>query len=103
VDYHAAYGAIVLGHSYPPVVERVAEAIRENLLTGVGVTEAEVELARRLVAHVPSLEQVLVCNSGSEATYHALRLARAVTGRQRILKFQGCYHGFHDYVLRNNL
>ena len=66
-------------------------------------TEAEVALARKIVEHVPSAEQVVVCNSGSEATYHAIRLARGVTGRERIIKFQGCYNGFHDYVLRNVL
>jgi glutamate-1-semialdehyde 2,1-aminomutase len=103
IDYHAAYGAILLGHSHPVVNERVARAIRDRVLFGVGVTEAEVQLARGIVQHVPSAEQVVVCNSGSEATYHAIRLARGVTGREKIVKFQGCYNGFHDYVLRNVL
>ncbi|MGZ8647212.1 MAG: aspartate aminotransferase family protein [Solirubrobacteraceae bacterium] len=103
IDYHAAYGAIFLGHSHPAVIERVSLAMRETVLFGVGVTEAELQLARKIVRHVPSVEQVVVCNSGSEATYHALRLARGVTGRQKIVKFQGCYNGFHDYVLRNVL
>src|SRR3712207_505742 len=103
IDYHAAYGAIFLGHSHPAVTTRVAAAMKERVLFGVGVTRAELELARKIVEHVPSAEQVVVCNSGSEATYHAIRLARGVTGRQRIVKFQGCYNGFHDYVLRNVL
>jgi glutamate-1-semialdehyde 2,1-aminomutase len=103
IDYHAAYGAIFLGHSHPAVVERVRDAIGETVLFGVGVTEAEHRLARKIVEHVPSAEQVVVCNSGSEATYHAIRLARGVTGRPLIVKFQGCYNGFHDYVLRNVL
>src|SRR3954454_12891314 len=103
VDYHAAYGAIFLGHSHPAVTDRVSEAIRETVLFGAGVTRAEVALARKIVEHVPSAEQALVCNSGSEATYHAIRLARGVAGRQKILKFQGCYNGFHDYVLLNVL
>ncbi len=103
IDYHAAYGAIFLGHSHPAVTARVARAIEETVLFGVGVTEAEVALARKLVEHIPSVEQAVVCNSGSEATYHAIRLARGVTGRQKIVKFQGCYNGFHDYVLRNVL
>jgi glutamate-1-semialdehyde 2,1-aminomutase len=103
LDFHAAYGAILLGHSHPAVVGRVARAIEDRVLFGVGVTESEVELARKIVEHVPSAEQVVVCNSGSEATYHAIRLARGVTGRERIIKFQGCYNGFHDYVLRNVL
>ena len=62
-------------------------------------TEAELELARKIVRHVPSVEQVLICNSGSEATYHALRAARAVTGRQMTLRFASLYHGYHDAVL----
>jgi glutamate-1-semialdehyde 2,1-aminomutase len=103
VDYHAAYGAVFLGHSHPAVTERVSAAIRDTVLFGAGVTSAEVALARKIVEHVPSAEQALVCNSGSEATYHAIRLARGVTGREKILKFQGCYNGFHDYVLRNVL
>src|SRR5919204_2052223 len=103
VDYHAAYGAILLGHSHPAVVDRVSGAIRDTVLLGAGVTRAEVALARKIVEHVPSADQVVVCGSGSEATYHAIRLARGVTGRERIVKFQGCYNGFHDYVLRNVL
>jgi len=103
IDYHAAYGAIFLGHSHPAVTERVAAAMSERVLFGVGVTEAEVALARKIVEHVPSAEQVVVCNSGSEATYHAVRLARGVTGRQKLVKFQGSYNGFHDSVLRNVL
>ena len=103
IDYHAAYGAILLGHSYAAVNERVAEAARDTVLFGLGVTEAEVELARKVTGHWPSVGQIVVCNSGSEATYHAIRLARGVTGRQKIVKFQGCYNGFHDYVLRNVL
>jgi glutamate-1-semialdehyde 2,1-aminomutase len=102
-DYHAAYGAIFLGHSHPAVNERVTAAMRDTVLFGVGVTAAEVALATKIVEHVPSADQVVVCNSGSEATYHAIRLARGVTGRERIVKFQGCYNGFHDSVLLNVL
>src|SRR3954454_19998991 len=103
IDYHAAYGAIFLGHSHPAVTARVSHAIEETVLFGVGVTEAEVKLAEKIVEHVPSAEQVVVCNSGSEATYHAIRLARGVTGRQKLIKCQGSYNGFHDSVLRNVL
>jgi glutamate-1-semialdehyde 2,1-aminomutase len=101
LDYHAAYGAVFLGHSHPVVVRGVKSAIEEGVLFGVGATEAEIHLARKIVEHVPSVEKVLLCGSGSEATFNAIRLARAVTGRSRIIKFQGCYNGAHDYVLRN--
>lgn len=103
LDYHAAFGPIILGHCYPEVVNAVTNALRENDLYGVGTLEAEVALAKKLVHHIPSVEQVALCNSGSEATYHALRVARAHTGRTKIVKFQGCYHGWHDAVLRNVL
>ena len=103
IDYHAAYGAILLGHAHPQVVQSVADAIRDGVLFGLGVTEPEVELAERIVRHLPSAEQVLLCGSGSEATLHAIRLARAVTGRSKIVKFRGAYHGFHDYVARDYL
>ena len=101
IDYHAAYGAILLGHSHPAVNDRVRALMDDQILFGVGTTEVEVEVAEKLVRHVPCAEQAAMCNSGSEATFHAIRLARAATGRPRILKFQGLYHGFHDYVLRN--
>ena len=99
VDYHAAWGAILLGHADPDVVGRVQEAVEDLVLVGVSTTEGEVELATKLAEHVWSVDKVLLCNSGTEATFHAIRLARAVTGRERVIKFQGCYHGFHDYVL----
>jgi glutamate-1-semialdehyde 2,1-aminomutase len=103
IDYHAAYGAILLGHSYPEVVARVSAAIRERVLFAVGTTESEAALARKIVQHVPSAERVLFCGSGSESTLYAIRAARAVTGRSKVLKFQGCYNGFHDFVLRGDL
>ena len=103
IDFHAAYGAVFLGHGYPAVVRRVADAVERGVLYGVGVSEGEVALAERIARHVPCADQVLLCGSGSEATLHAIRLARAVTGRPKILKFQGGYHGFHDYVARNYL
>lgn len=101
LDYHAAYSAVVLGHAAPAVDDRVVSALKDGVLFGAGVTELEVAVAEKIVEHVPSVERVLLCNSGSEATYHAVRLARAATGRDLILKFQGCYHGVHDYVLLN--
>ncbi len=68
---------------------------------GVGVTEVEVELAERLCSLIPSVERVLLTETGSEATFHAIRVARAATGRRHVIKFQGCYHGWHDSVAMN--
>jgi glutamate-1-semialdehyde 2,1-aminomutase len=99
VDYHLAFGAIFLGHCYGPVQEAVKRAIDASDLFGVGITELECRAAEKIVQHVPSIEKVLFCNCGSEATYHAVRLSRAVTGRTKIVKFRGCYHGWHDYLL----
>lgn len=101
IDYQAAFGPPLLGHNHPVVNRRVAEAIEHSLLPGVGTIELEIEVARKVQRHVPSAQKVLLCNTGSEATYHAIRVSRAFTGRKKIIKFQGCYHGFHDYVLRN--
>ena len=88
LDYHAAFGPIILGHSYPEVIDSATRAMRDLDLFGVGVTESEVLLAQKLVQHIPSVDEVLLCNSGSEATYHAVRLARAATGRQKLLSFR---------------
>ncbi|MCC7017023.1 MAG: aspartate aminotransferase family protein [Rhodospirillales bacterium] len=101
LDYHAAFGPIILGHNHPVVNARVAASLNGVDLAGVGVAEAEIELARKLCRHVPGAEKALLCVTGSEATYNAVRVARAVTGRKKILKFQGCYHGWHDYVCMN--
>lgn len=97
-DYHLAFGPIVLGHGHPTVNEAVTNTIDEGVLYGTATTPLEVEVAERLVDLVPSAEQVNFCNSGTEATYHAIRLARAYTGNDRVIKFEGCYHGWHDYV-----
>jgi glutamate-1-semialdehyde 2,1-aminomutase len=101
LDYHAAFGPLILGHNHPRVNAAVHEVIERLDIIGAGVTDIEVELAETIARHVPSAERVLLANSGSEATYAALRLARAVTGRRSIVKFQGTYHGWHDAVLMN--
>jgi glutamate-1-semialdehyde 2,1-aminomutase len=101
IDYHGAFGPALLGHNHPAVRRRVCEALENGLLAGVGTTELEIALAAKIRRHIPSAQKVLLCNSGSEAVFHALRVARAVTRRPKIIKFQGCYHGIHDYVLRN--
>lgn len=101
LDYHAAFGPVILGHNNPAVNAAVHRAIDHLGIVGVGVTDIEVELAEKITSLVPSADRVLLTNSGSEATYAALRLARAVTGRNSIIKFQGTYHGWHDAVLMN--
>jgi len=103
LDYHAAWGPIILGHRHPHVTEKVNEAIRHWDLFGLGTTELEVQLSERICQHIPSAEMVLLCNTGSAATFHAMRVARAFTSRRKIIKFQGCFHGWHDYLLRNTL
>jgi glutamate-1-semialdehyde 2,1-aminomutase len=100
-DYHAAFGPPLLGHNDTDVDSAVARAARTVGLMGIGVTRIEVELAERIVELVPSVEQVLLTETGSEATFHAIRVARAATGRRHIVKFQGCYHGWHDSVAMN--
>ncbi len=100
-DYHSAFGPPLLGHNDPDVDAAVASTARSVGLMGVGVTEIEVELAERLVELVPSIERVLLTETGSEATFHALRVSRAATGRRHVIKFQGCYHGWHDSVAMN--
>lgn len=100
-DYHAAFGPPLLGHNDPDVDGAVAAVGRSVDNMGVGVSRVEVELAEKLVHHVPSLEKVLLTSTGSEATFHALRVSRAATGRRHIVKFQGCYHGWHDSVAMN--
>ncbi len=101
LDYHAAFGPIILGHNHPRVNAAVAEAMGRLDIIGTGVTDIEVELAELLSRHIPCAERILLTNSGSEATYAAIRLARAVTGRNKLIKFQGTYHGWHDAVLMN--
>ncbi|HEX4215924.1 MAG TPA: aspartate aminotransferase family protein [Candidatus Dormibacteraeota bacterium] len=100
-DYHAAFGPPILGHNDPDVDRAVAETSRRLDLPGVGVTPAEIELAELIVELVPSAEQVLLTSTGSEATFQAIRLARVATGRRLMIKFQGCYHGWHDSVAMN--
>ena len=101
LDYHAAFGPLILGHNHPAVNAAVRDITTRLDIIGVGVTDIEVELAEKLCQLIPSAERVLLTNSGSEATYAALRLARAVSGRHTIIKFQGTYHGWHDAVLMN--
>ncbi|MFG2167949.1 aspartate aminotransferase family protein [Micromonospora chersina] len=100
-DYHAAFGPPLLGHNDPDVNAAVTEAGKRLDLCGVAVTDGEIQLAETLAELIPSIEKVLLTSTGSEATFHALRVARAATGRRLVVKFQGCYHGWHDSVSLN--
>jgi glutamate-1-semialdehyde 2,1-aminomutase len=98
IDYVCTWGPSILGHAAPQVVEAVIE--RARLGTSYGIPNPlEVELARLICAWVPSVEKVRMCNSGTEATMSCLRLARGFTGRDKIVKFEGCYHGHSDALL----
>jgi glutamate-1-semialdehyde 2,1-aminomutase len=101
VDYHCAFGANMLGHCHPAIRDRVYAVSERIDLVGAGILDLEVEVAEALVRAIPCADQVGFCSSGSEATYHALRLARAATGAKQIIKFQGGFHGWHDYVAVN--
>jgi glutamate-1-semialdehyde 2,1-aminomutase len=98
VDYVLAWGPLILGHAHPGVVAAVAAALEAGTAFGAP-TALETELARRVTRAFPSVEMVRFVNSGTEATMSALRLARAFTGRAKVIKFDGCYHGHADYLL----
>ncbi|MEO3778358.1 aspartate aminotransferase family protein [Micromonospora sp. B11E3] len=100
-DYHAAFGPPLLGHNDADVNAAVTDAGKRLDLCGVAVTDGEIQLAETLAELVPSIEKALLTSTGSEATFHALRVARAATGRRLVVKFQGCYHGWHDSVSLN--
>ena len=98
IDYVGSWGPLILGHAHPEVVEAV-QTTAQNGLTFGAPTEAELEIAELLCKLVPSIEQVRLVSSGTEATMSAIRLARGYTGRNRIIKFEGCYHGHDDALL----
>ena len=98
VDYIGSWGPMILGHGHPAVLEAVQRAARDGLSFGAP-TEREIELAEEIIRHVPSVEQIRLVSSGTEAGMSALRLARGATGRNRIIKFEGCYHGHADALL----
>jgi glutamate-1-semialdehyde 2,1-aminomutase len=98
VDFHAAFGAILLGHNHPVVTGAIETCLRERGITYSAAHPLEAELAEQIVALVPSAEMAVFSCTGSEATYHAIRLARSATGHEKVLKFEGHYHGWHDYV-----
>lgn len=98
IDYLNAWGPIVLGHSDPRVNESVLHAANTCDLTGVGPQLGEYELAEIICHHMPSADKVAFCTSGTDAVMHAVHVARAATGRQKLLKFHGSYHGWSDHV-----
>ncbi len=98
IDYVLSWGPLILGHAHPAVIEAVERAVQKGTHYGTPTPE-EVELAEKVIALVPSIEVVRFVNSGTEATMSAVRLARAYTGRNLILKFEGCYHGHGDSFL----
>ncbi|MDD3024225.1 MAG: aminotransferase class III-fold pyridoxal phosphate-dependent enzyme, partial [Syntrophomonadaceae bacterium] len=98
IDYVCSWGPLILGHAHPQVVQAICQAA--ELGTSYGAPcEGEVELARMICEAIPSIDKVRMVNSGTEATMSAVRLARAYTGRNAILKFAGCYHGHGDSFL----
>jgi len=98
VDFVCSWGPLILGHAHPAVVERIRAIATDGTTFGMP-TEGETELAREVVARVPSVEKVRFVSSGTEAAMSAIRLARAFTGRPKIVKFAGCYHGHSDSLL----
>lgn len=98
IDYIGSWGPAILGHAHPEVVRAVQEAAVHGLSYGAP-TEAEIEIAEMLIERMPSIEQVRLVSSGTEATMTAIRLARGATGRNKIIKFEGCYHGHADSLL----
>ena len=98
IDYVCSWGPLILGHAHPAVVEAVRRAAERGTSYGAP-TEAEADLAQLIVEAMPSIELLRFVNSGTEATMSALRLARAFTGRDKIVKFEGCYHGHADGLL----
>ena len=98
IDYIGSWGPMILGHGHPAVVDAVQRAVLEGFSFGAP-TEREVELAEAILKLVPSMDMVRLVSSGTEAGMSAIRLARGATGRSKILKFEGCYHGHADALL----
>lgn len=98
IDYVASWGPLILGHAHPSIVDAVSQAATRGTSFGAPTT-LETELAEIIVDAVPSIEQVRLVNSGTEATMSAIRVARGYTGRNKIVKIDGCYHGHVDYLL----
>ena len=98
IDYIGSWGPMILGHGHPAVVEAVQKAVMEGFSFGAP-TEREIELAEEILQLVPSMDMVRLVSSGTEAAMSAIRLARGATGRSKLIKFEGCYHGHADALL----
>ncbi len=98
IDFVCSWGPLILGHAHPEVVSAVKEAVEKGTTYGTP-TELEVLLAEKIQQAFPSMEMLRLVNSGTEATMSAIRVARGYTGRKKIVKFEGCYHGHADYLL----
>src|SRR5439155_13140471 len=98
IDYVGSWGPLILGHAHPDVLAAVAQAAARGLSFGAP-TALELEMAELITSSLPSVEQVRLVSSGTEAVMSALRLARGFTGRSAIVKFEGCYHGHSDFLL----
>jgi glutamate-1-semialdehyde 2,1-aminomutase len=98
IDYRLAFGPIILGHAYDEVNAKVHEEIDQVVLSAM-TCELELDVAEMMIEMCPCVEMVRLACSGTEATMHALRVARAYTGREKVIKFEGMYHGFQDYTL----
>lgn len=98
IDYVCSWGPLILGHAHPAVIDAITRAAAKGTTYGA-TCEQEIELAQLICAAIPSIEKVRMVNSGTEATMSAVRLARAYTGRNKIVKFEGCYHGHADTFL----
>lgn len=100
IDYVCSWGPMILGHNHPVIREAVERAVKDGLSFGAP-TRREVDIAERMISMVPNIEMVRMVNSGTEAVMSALRLARGATGRDKLIKFEGCYHGHSDCMLVN--
>jgi len=98
IDYLMAYGALILGHKHPKIIAAIQKQLQDGTMFGT-TTELEIEVAKMVANAVPCAEMVNFANTGTEATMEAIRIARAVTGKDKLIKFEGHYHGHHDSVL----
>ena len=99
IDYRLGFGPVILGHAHQAVTNRVRESL-EIGNTFAMTSSYEISVAEK-ITRMTGTDLVRYANSGTESTMHAIRIARAFTGRNKLLKFEGCYHGFHDYTLWN--